>query len=92
MTEQTSRYRASRNEAESLRMMADPDRWPQWPLLPLKRYDTANHLHAGYLVHTTGDDQFTVFQGNMFMAKPATDPKIKYENYGAIVRDGWEVD
>jgi hypothetical protein len=92
MTE-TKRYRPSRSAGESIRMMDDPDNWPQWPLLPLKRYAVgSNDMETGYMIHVSGEDRTTVFQGNIFMAQPDTDPAIKYDGFQEIVNDGWEVD
>jgi hypothetical protein len=80
--------------ADSLRhiaMMQNPDRWPVWPYLPLKRYPASGPMQTGYLVHAT-DARFTVFLGLIAFARPMDDARETFDSFEAIVAAGWEVD
>lgn len=79
-----------RSITEHMAFMADPDRWPRWPLLPVKRYKD-DTLETGYLIEMKGS-KYVVYQNTIFCADPRTDAHFRYESFEAIVADGWRVD
>jgi hypothetical protein len=87
----TQAYRPNRQPEKDIAGMKDPDIWPQWPLLPLKRYEQGSHrMQTGYLV-AQEKDRWSVYLGNVW-AVQITDPAQPYDSPEAIVADGWEVD
>jgi hypothetical protein len=78
-----------------LEMAKNPNRWPVWPQLPLKRIRDGN-LECGRLIERGGI--FTppriepvVYFGTIF--EPTKDAeKITYQDLSAIFDDGWRVD
>lgn len=75
-----------------LRFLQDPNLWPAWPFLPLKRYNaTGGWPEFGYVVAVKG--QLTsIRKGNMFGAKSDDPVTWVYETPEALLADGWEVD
>jgi len=72
---------------KEVNMMSTPNKWPAWPMLPLKRGSSIGFLFDNDKVKTT------VFLGNIFCGKaPSTLPKMEYTSYEAIYNDGWRVD
>lgn len=84
---------------DDLEMMRSPDRWPCWPVLPLKRYDGKDRCgfpSTGLIAELDGVPRFTVFDGNLFQ-RPLCfdDPKTvryDYDSFEAMLADGWVVD
>ena len=81
----------AKTREEHLAMMAEPDRWPRWPYLPLTRGAELG-LMTAIISHRT-----TVFLQNLFMLpERAADfldgPKIVYASFEEIVQDGWIVE
>lgn len=78
----------------------DPDNWPQWPLLPMKRIDSNQRLECAFIV--SGDSGVKLYRGNIFaiyerpgntLAEKLTDvPIYKYESVDALLADGWVID
>jgi hypothetical protein len=70
-----------------------PNNWPMWPFLTLKRYNAQNELQVGFLVDAASERN-TVFLGNLFTTKGQTDglEKIRYICLDALLSDGWKVD
>lgn len=75
---------------DDLEMMQHPERWPQWPMLPLKRHDPkGGPPELGILFAT---NPLTFQHGNVYaepniFAKPAL--KVSPDT---LLRDGWRVD
>lgn len=87
------RYRDLNAETEYIR---SPDKWPQWPFLPMKgpeRYE------VGLIIETNEPDwQKTIYLANLFsgekIAKAMTDPKqqVKFETIADMLEAGWRID
>ncbi len=81
------------SKEEELAMMAQPDRWPAWPRLPLKRRDRKPNL--GYLLETS-EVLAVVYLRNVFddrAVDPGSEvPTMEYGSLEAMVDDGWVVD
>ncbi len=75
---------------EDLDLIHHPDKWSNWPFLPLKR-TVANPAEPriGLLAQGLGP---TVIFGNIFMPVKAETPRKTYPSFQAILDDGWEVD
>ncbi len=85
---------------ESLSFMKQPLKWPNWPLLPVKRYHPK--IECGIMIdHRSA--LTTVFIRNLFALEGATGTltedfinhscvKYNYPDYQALVADGWMVD
>lgn len=80
------------SEAATRRLIADPDSWPNWPLLPVKNKqlrDTTGFPRIGVLLAgNTG----LVVEGNMFEGIEKDAPSWKYDSVDAMLAAGWEVD
>ena len=78
-----------------LEMMQESAAWPAYPLLPLKRYPNKHsEAELGILWQGCGP---TVYRCSMFHLpetpeESAALPTIKYENFEALVNDGWVID
>lgn len=69
--------------------MKDPDKWPYWPVLPLKRY-VNNNLECG-LIFASGEPK--IFLTNVFAGKNLEEvDTISYESYEALTGAGWMID
>lgn len=80
--------------ARSLAMARDPDSWPNWPQLPLKRGTGAGWPEMARLVHTSlRDDEVPpyIYPGTMFDPIVKKD-RIYFGTLEAIFAAGWEVD
>jgi hypothetical protein len=70
----------------------DQDKWPAWPVLPVKRGDYFNEPDGlGYLFAGT-PVQPVVYIGNIFAADPANDKPIVYGSLEELFGDGWRID
>lgn len=79
--------------SQDKQMILNPDRWPQWPCLPLKRYGKDRDVEIGVLTH---DDDYVrgvyvVSMTNLFSNTPPAEFKT-YNNVDELLVDGWEVD
>ena len=88
--------------ARDLFFFTNPERWPQWPLLPVVRRHPDGTVDYGVLydfVNTTGRRGFssTVLLTNVFLA-PATEeallalPREVHDTPEELLRSGWTVD
>jgi len=75
----------------------NPNRWPQWPFLPIKRRDkTLANKNLGILCDTE-DSKIIVYHVNLFdlpkvsLSDPSI-PKTNYDSIDALLIDDWEVD
>ena len=79
---------------DSRKMVLNPDRWPRWPLLPLKRTNPKGGMPDCV---TLADDpilgKFPVWEGTIFDG-PLTGRKVikVYQNVDELLADGWRVD
>jgi hypothetical protein len=70
-------------ESNDLQFMKDPDRWPRWPLLPVKR-----GTQMGLML-----EHPRVYLRNLWDSTPLADVEsIKYDTYESVIADGWIVD
>jgi hypothetical protein len=81
--------------AESLAMMQEPNRWPKWPVLPVKRRHDKGGPECGLMI----EGRPTVYIANMFTLTPGalmpqleTTQSFGYPSYNDLVNDGWIVD
>ena len=87
-------------EARDLAQMQNPDEWPLWPLLPIKRSvkggswpETALLFANGEPVVIKGDlYQLDKRPGTTYAEKFAGLEKQAYLSFEAMVADGWRVD
>jgi hypothetical protein len=83
-----------------LSMMRTPDKWPRWPVLPIKRYNPDHHGTECAVMFAVEGYLTTVFLGYLIEAKGPTiadamacyPNRLKYDDYDAILDDGWIVD
>lgn len=67
-------------------MVRDPDKWPLWPTLPMKR-----HGETGFFVNTSVSYNTVKFYiGNMYDRKNAVEQNIT--DVEAVLDAGWRVD
>lgn len=82
------------NTIADLSMMKSPNRWPCWPMLPLKhamRKSDGMPL-IGFLFESN-KYKYTVFVGNMLDAKNISKmPREEFKSYEEVVAAGWVVD
>lgn len=80
-------------------MMKTPDHWPRWPILPVKR---SGHIlepfgcgimvaSADCALHIYDIDMFLLQSGPLGPQLDAVEHK-EYQDYDAILDDGWVVD
>lgn len=82
---------AEHTTTEQVEMMTDPDRWPQWPMLPVKKYvegETWPHC----AVHLDLAGPFVIYEWKGFMRPDAEKVAATYDSAQAAVDDGWVVD
>lgn len=79
---------------EDLQMMQDPDEWPYWPQLPLKRRFRDKPRKPGpmygFLV-AIPELRPIVFVG-LIGAVQENRPTIEYSSFEELLEDGWLVD
>lgn len=90
--EHVQRVLAERRKQDN-EMMAGPDHWPRWPVLPLKRYCT-DGPEFGFL---WADSRPRVYIGNVidFSNNRRSLSEIPHKDYptlSALQDDGWMVD
>lgn len=84
----TEKYRPG----QDLQMMQDPDEWPLWPQLPLKRRSEYSHdgIRSGFLV------AIPTLRPVVYLGPVGTVVEnrktIEYSNFGELLEDGWVVD
>ena len=78
---------------ESLKLLNDPDEWPQWPALPMKRRGEDGKMpESGVVLEALGVELTSVFLENMFNGISKDTPRQDYLNFEEMLDDGWEVD
>lgn len=100
MPEATEWMKSKDPETEKA-LMQDPDDWPCWPMLPVKRYSTkeGSWPETGLMIaksNVAGGVEPTVYMLNLFGEHTIKEfiecKKHKYESLDALVDDGWIVD
>lgn len=79
---------------DELAMMNDPERWPAYPRLPLKKRG-AQDATLGFLVaHGAHGVEPVVYLANLFAQVPDWNavPQEKFESFDALLDAGWVVD
>jgi len=77
--------------ARELDMMTSPQKWPQWPQLPVKRHRDGQS-DFGVMVEDVGGVVPDVYRKNLFQKFTQDTPKTSYESMDALLADGWRVD
>ena len=86
---------------DDLEMMSHPDYWPNWPVLPVKKYNKEKPFEFPEcaLMFAVEGHLFTVFEANLFMLsnikKLIEDQSIVrhvYSSYEGVLKDGRIVD
>ncbi len=73
-------------------MMLNPERWPAWPYLPLKRRTKAG-IRTAVLVAAPRDGRTVAFVvGNIFMVDQVTLDGVEKRTVESVLADGWVVD
>lgn len=81
-------------ELSDLELMRKPNEWPQWPVLPVKRYPEGQTWpEVGIMVEGSGEvANPKVWLTNMFTGiKPETKAE-DYKNLDEVIAAGWVVD
>ena len=85
--------------ATDLEMMKQPDYWPRWPLLPVKRRVKHSSPDTGLLfangkpiIYTVNMFQLDDLPGKTWGEKLANGEKIEFTSFEEMVAAGWEVD
>lgn len=74
---------------QELKAMQDPDKWPHWPYLPMKRGNIWTPGNLGVLVAGQGP---VIYRGNLFLFDPKTCEKTTYDSFEALYDAGWRGD
>lgn len=85
---------ALRHERDmNLRFMKSSDKWPRWPLLPIKQRGEPGFPNVGFLVCGAGP---VVHRGAIFAVNPGdrwdSFSREMYESFEALYAAGWRVD
>jgi hypothetical protein len=75
-----------------LAMMRDPDRWPAWPLLPLKRYVPGKPIAETACLARLGKDQYVLAMGVNVFQGPDDQTEWVRTTPEQLVEQGWMVD
>lgn len=75
---------------DDLKMMKNPDSWPNWPQLPVKRNRNGHTAECGIMYENSRN----VILTNMFASVEERQAanQISYDTYDAALADGWVVD
>ena len=77
-------------EERSKQMILDPDQWPCWPRLPMKRIIKAGDWpELGFI---NASEYSVIYQTLLYAEITPTTKKITYKNIDAMLADGWIVD
>ncbi len=76
-------------------IIRDPNKWPQWPYLPVKKH-LRYELKCGVIIEDGAKD-VTIYMTNLFnLPKTSAEfkalPQVKYNSVDELLNDGWEVD
>lgn len=78
-------------------MMQDPNDWPAWPLLPLKRHTPDDPLDCGFIAELVMDVAIepVVYHGLIFEAAEVMRDEsrwLRYATWDELYDAGWRVD
>lgn len=73
------------------KFIADPNRWPNWPILPVVRYKDGVHETAIIVEHGMSGDEFKIARGANMWDKTTMKGFVTI-TIDEIVAEGWEVD
>lgn len=76
-------------------MILDPEEWPCWPLLPVKKPDELfknNDFNSGCGIIVAGQRPFTVFHTNLFAPDFVNCDVNMYDTVDDLLQAGWVVD
>lgn len=99
--EQRRLEQAQLDRERDLAMMQSPNDWPNWPVLPIKKWDKEKHqmdcaciIDEGPLRQSVGIKVYLVSMYQLCeKSKPLMEHKSKeYPSLDALVADGWKVD
>ena len=80
-------------EFDHLAMMKNPNNWPQWPILPIKRPDKQHGMECAIMY---AEGKPVIYFVNMWELSKETKwselPKKIYESFESLLADGWVVD
>lgn len=82
---------------DDAQMIRDPDRWPAWPFLPLKRRDNSLESKNLAVLCADGKDTYTLYHVYLFDLPKSPEgwknsPQTTYASIEALLQDGWIVD
>jgi hypothetical protein len=88
--------RATASKPSEGDFIRDPDHWPQWPRLPLKKGPWPDRV-IGFLCDNGGLDgplpePVRVYHGNIWADFTETPPFTEYATVDDLLGAGWEVD
>ena len=69
-------------------MMLSPDKWPRWPVLPLKRSTNRGFPETGFIT----EGKWIVYLTNLWEPNFSDCEKIGYADVDGLLSDGWVVD
>jgi hypothetical protein len=78
--------------------LADPNKWPNWPYLPMKKYPKGGVGNSVLGIVVEGVDlKSVVYETNLFSLPKTPEgwvalPKHEYITLQALMNDGWIVD
>ena len=79
----------------ALKFVGDPDNWPMWPFLPLKRI-RKGILQAGFLFNGSLDDNTVapeVYIGTIYDKDMGPESRrYVYDSIEAVFEKGWKID
>jgi hypothetical protein len=79
-----------------LDMMGDPNAWPQWPVLPLKRARSQYEFpEVGFMLEQPEGEPKIVYLATIFEVREAMADKSKqvtYPSFDEIYAAGWRID
>jgi hypothetical protein len=81
---------AKRNRERDKKRFASPNKWPRYPLLPLKRYK--EQVVAPELGFVLIQDITKVLLGNIYNMDIKNRDSIIYASIDELLDDGWVVD
>jgi hypothetical protein len=74
-------------------MILNPDNWPMWPRLPLKRTPQGDRPNCGFVFNgSTHDDAVQPIVYLALIFSNVVDEKLVYQDIDALLDDGWTVD
>ena len=77
-------------EYDDLGMMSDPEKWPRWPYLPLKKRGS---LDLGVLCASRNPEGKMLFSPNANLySDPKTWAESSWKTPEELVEEGWVVD